>query len=138
MTKPPEAITELLARLDAAEADAARYRWVRHRVSGHGSHIDHQHFGFPTSLALRPVGDLMKGSVSQHLDAAIDAARAKGGASVVPACPVCNQQPTFTIDRRVNEWSGFCKHCGVEGSPASSEAEARRLWVAWHHKRHDQ
>ena len=75
----PEAITALLARLDAAEADAARYRWVRHRVSGHGSHLDHQHFGFPTSLALRPVGDLMKGSVSQHLNDAIDAVRAKDG-----------------------------------------------------------
>ena len=52
-----------------------------------------------------------------------------------PACPVCQARPEFSLDSRVGEWSGRCKHCGVEGSPAPTEAEAIRKWIAWHHKR---
>ena len=54
-----------------------------------------------------------------------------------PACPVCSATPTFSLDVRVNEWSGQCKHCGVEGSPATTEAEAKQKWIVWHHKRSD-
>lgn len=56
---------------------------------------------------------------------------------VEPACPVCSRTPTFEHDRRTGEWAGRCKHCAVEGHAASTETEARRLWVAWHHKRSD-
>jgi hypothetical protein len=59
----------------ALHRDAARYRWLRARVSGHralGS-ARPASFGFPTSIGLPPIGDIMKGSVAQHLDAAIDA-----------------------------------------------------------------
>jgi hypothetical protein len=56
---------------------------------------------------------------------------------VQPACPVCNQTPVFEHDRRTGEWAGRCKHCGVEGRAATTETEARRLWIAWHHKRSD-
>ena len=54
---------------------------------------------------------------------------------VEPACPVCHATPIFSLDRRVHEWSGQCKRCGVEGSPATTEAEAKRLWIVWHHKK---
>jgi transcription elongation factor Elf1 len=54
---------------------------------------------------------------------------------VEPACPVCHATPIFSLDRRVNEWSGQCKHCGVEGSPATTEAEAKQKWIVWHNKR---
>jgi hypothetical protein len=54
---------------------------------------------------------------------------------VEPACPVCHAAPIFSLDRRVNEWSGQCKRCGVESSPATTEAEAKRKWIVWHHKR---
>jgi hypothetical protein len=54
-----------------------------------------------------------------------------------PACPVCSATPTFSLDVRVNEWSGQCKRCGVEGSPTTTEADAKRLWIVWHHKRSD-
>jgi hypothetical protein len=56
---------------------------------------------------------------------------------VEPACPVCHATPIFSLDRRVHEWSGQCKHCGVEGSPATTEAEAKQKWIVWHHKRSD-
>ena len=52
-----------------------------------------------------------------------------------PACPVCSATPTFSLDVRVNEWSGQCKRCGVEGSPTTTEADAKRLWIVWHHKK---
>jgi hypothetical protein len=51
-----------------------------------------------------------------------------------PACPVCQRTPTFTFDRRVGEWSGFCRYCAVEGSPAPTEKEAIQKWIALHHK----
>jgi hypothetical protein len=56
---------------------------------------------------------------------------------VEPACPVCSQTPVFEHDRRTGEWAGHCKNCAVEGSAATTETEARRLWIAWHHKRSD-
>jgi hypothetical protein len=66
-----------------------------------------------------------------------DALATAGQQPVEPACPVCNRTPVFEHDRRVAEWSGHCKHCAVEGPTATTEEEARRLWIVWHHKRSD-
>lgn len=52
-----------------------------------------------------------------------------------PACPVCNGTPVFTLDRRVNEWDGLCKRCGVVGCAASTEEDAKRKWIEWHSKK---
>ena len=62
--------------LERLRADAARYRWLRHRTAGLRDNEGRQYFSFPSMFGLRPVGDLMRGSVGQHLDAAIDAAMA--------------------------------------------------------------
>lgn len=62
---------------DADLRDAERYRWLRSKTSGGYSMP-----GSPASFQLpliRPVGNIMKGSVAQHLDAAIDAARGVAG-----------------------------------------------------------
>ena len=59
---------------EALRRDAERYRWLRRKTSGHRSDGGAQHFGFPTGICLPPVGNIMKGAVCQHLDAAIDAA----------------------------------------------------------------
>jgi hypothetical protein len=72
-------ILDLTAERDALREDAERYRWLRTRVSGHravGSGRPAT-FAFPGPLDLPPIGDIMRGSVAQHLDAAIDAARKK-------------------------------------------------------------
>jgi hypothetical protein len=53
---------------------------------------------------------------------------------VEPRCPVCDRRPEFSFDARVNEWSGHCKYCGIEGSRATTEAESVKKWIAWHHK----
>lgn len=62
--------------------DAQRYRWLRARVSGHRSVNSARPatFAFPGPMALTPVADIMRGSVAQHLDAAIDAAMSDGAA----------------------------------------------------------
>jgi len=57
--------------------DAERYRWIRRKTSGHRSDDGYQYFGFPTGIGLPPIGNIMKGAVCQHLDAAIDAAISK-------------------------------------------------------------
>jgi hypothetical protein len=74
----PTTIRTLLAALDEAQADAARYRWLRGQVWGcrHALGKGPAIFAFPTAKELPPLSDIMKGSVAQHLDAAIDAARA--------------------------------------------------------------
>jgi hypothetical protein len=52
-----------------------------------------------------------------------------------PSCPVCGGAPIFSFDRRVNEWDGYCKRCGVCGLVASTEQEAKRKWIEWHNKK---
>jgi hypothetical protein len=54
--------------------DAERYRWLRYRTKGLLEAAGAQYFAFPYRFDLPPVGDLMRGSVAQHLDNAIDAA----------------------------------------------------------------
>ena len=62
-------------------ADAERYRYLRHWTQGTNIHeqrnnvvMKHGRFILPH---IEPVGDIMRGSVAQHLDEAIDAAVAK-------------------------------------------------------------
>jgi hypothetical protein len=62
-----------LARPEDA-LDAARYRWLRNRTSGQRNASGHGYFEFPKRPQLNPLRDLMRGSVAQHLDEAIDAA----------------------------------------------------------------
>lgn len=67
---------------DAADAhDAARYRWLRRHTRGTRDTRGRQEFELPDP---HPIGNIMQGSVAQHLDAAIDAARysKKGGAAL--------------------------------------------------------
>ena len=67
----PARIARLLDRLEAAEADAGRYRWLRAGTRGQQDARRRQEFELPDP---HPLGDIMRGSVAQHLDAAIDAA----------------------------------------------------------------
>ena len=69
--------TALQDALKAVVEDAERYRWLRAQVTGHRavSSARPATFAFPGPMALPPIGDIMRGSVAQHLDAAIDAAR---------------------------------------------------------------
>jgi hypothetical protein len=65
-------------RTDAATVaqlreDAERYRWLRAWTTGQSDARGRQAFALPDP---HPLGNIMRGSVSQHLDAAIDAARA--------------------------------------------------------------
>lgn len=69
----------VLAALDEAQQDAARYQWLRYRTMGLRDNEGRQYFGFPSMFGLRPVTNIMQGGVGQHLDAAIDAARASAG-----------------------------------------------------------
>ena len=71
----PEVLRATLRASEYAK-NAERYCWLRARVSGHralGS-ARPATFAFPGTMALPPLGDIMIGSVAQHLDAAIDAA----------------------------------------------------------------
>jgi hypothetical protein len=63
------------AELDAQRKDAERYRKLRALVRGerHLGTGHNQGFAFPSRFELPPLGDIMRGSVVQHLDAAIDA-----------------------------------------------------------------
>lgn len=58
----------------ALRKDAERYRKLRARVRGerHLGTGHNQGFAFPSRFELQPLADIMRGSVSQHLDAAID------------------------------------------------------------------
>lgn len=60
-------------------ANAERYRWWRAQIQGVralGS-ARPAHFGYPSTMALPPVrGDIMRGSVAEHFDHAVDAAMA--------------------------------------------------------------
>jgi hypothetical protein len=78
MAEAADEITRLRAQVAALEGDAGRYRWLREHVSGHRavSSARPATFAFPGPMVLTPLGDIMRGSVAQHLDAAIDAALA--------------------------------------------------------------
>ena len=54
-----------------AEKDAERYRWVRSGTCGDRDSRGRMEFHLPDP---HPLGNIMKGSVAQHLDAAIDSA----------------------------------------------------------------
>ena len=58
------------------QRDAARWQKLRSMVRGerHTGTGHNQGFAFPSRFELPPLGDIMRGSVAQHLDAAIDAA----------------------------------------------------------------
>lgn len=58
------------ARITELEANAARYLWFRDTTIGVREANGHYRFGIPTPRAL---ANIMRGSVAQHLDAAIDA-----------------------------------------------------------------
>lgn len=74
MLTNPDTLRRILDRLEAAEKDAARYRWLQYRTAGLRDNEGRAYFSFPSMFGLRPVSDIMRGSVAQHLDAAIDAA----------------------------------------------------------------
>lgn len=62
---------------DANKKDAERYRWIRSKTQGlRGTFPKDFCFLFPSIL---PLGNVMKGSVAQYLDEAIDAAIAAEG-----------------------------------------------------------
>lgn len=75
---------ELRAQVAALEVDAGRWRGLRAMVRGerHLGTGHNQGFAFPSRFELPPLSDILRGSVAQHLDAAIDAALAarKGAA----------------------------------------------------------
>lgn len=64
-------IEQLRRELGEARKDAERYRHIRQHVHGEHYGLTSQCFVFdwPT-----PLSNVMRGSVAQHLDAAIDAA----------------------------------------------------------------
>jgi len=72
---------EGIARL---RKDAERYNWLQRRTCGLRDNSGRQYFGFPSMFGLPPVGNVMMGSVGQHLDAAIDAQMVADGAVVLP------------------------------------------------------
>lgn len=62
------------AEIERLRADAERYRYIRNWTRGEQNHNGRKqqfNFDFP-----KPLSNVMQGSVSQHLDAAIDASRA--------------------------------------------------------------
>lgn len=66
-------------RARAFQKDAERYRWLRAQVQGVRA-LDSARpaqFGYPSAMVLPPVrGDIMRGSVAEHFDHAVDAAMA--------------------------------------------------------------
>ena len=62
------------AELEALRKDAERYRWLRAETSGIADARGRQEFVFPDP---HPLDNILRGSVAQHLDAAIGAAMAK-------------------------------------------------------------
>lgn len=67
-------IDEVLAlkvdELDTLRKDAERYRWLRANTHGEQDARGRQEFCMPDP---HPQANIMRGSVAQHLDAAIDA-----------------------------------------------------------------
>lgn len=72
MTLRVEALT---AECDALRVDAERYQWLRSLTRGHqGACFDQMWFLLPDVKRIQGQ-NIMQGSVAQHLDKAIDAAR---------------------------------------------------------------
>ena len=71
-----------IAELESLRKDAERWRKLRAMVRGERSSESARpaHFAFPTHMELTPLADIMRGSVAQHLDAAIDAAMSDAAA----------------------------------------------------------
>jgi len=72
----------LIDEIAALRKDAERWRKLRAMVRGErqlGS-ARPAAFAFPSIMELPPLADIMRGSVAQHLDAAIDALPAVGAA----------------------------------------------------------
>lgn len=87
-TMQPKELWDLVAQaaIDASteaatadRVDAERYRWLRRHTTGQSDKRGRQEFALPDP---HPLSNIMKGSVSQHLDAAIDAARSQAGQQV--------------------------------------------------------
>jgi hypothetical protein len=77
LTAQAATIAQLEARLREAEADVRRYQYIQRWTRGERNHNGRKqqfNFDFPP-----PLGNVMQGSVAQHLDAAIDAAIAAHG-----------------------------------------------------------
>lgn len=71
---PPQNWTTRAAdEIAALRKDAERYRWLRAQVRGARDERGRQEFDMPDP---HPLGDIMRGSVAQHFDAAVDAAMA--------------------------------------------------------------
>lgn len=71
MTDPNKQMDDILAELEGIRRDAERYRWLRHRTGAVRAPNGIQEFKFPALWDTE--ANLLKGSVAQHLDAAIDA-----------------------------------------------------------------
>lgn len=68
------------ARLRERDEDAERYRWLRSRVQGQRDELAPQGQDFVLEPPnVMPGQNIMQGSVAEHLDNAIDAARNAGG-----------------------------------------------------------
>jgi hypothetical protein len=64
-------LAERDAEIERLRVDARRYRWLRNRTRGVRDSRGRMEFDMPDP---HPLGNIMQGSVAQHLDAAIDAA----------------------------------------------------------------
>lgn len=64
-------VARLTRENEGLAKDAARYAWLRSLTIGRRDECGAKRFALPN---IETVGDIMKGSVAQHLDSAIDAA----------------------------------------------------------------
>lgn len=69
--RPNNAVLVPASELRELQEDAARYRWIRSNARGKVDGRGRQEFDLPDP---HPLGNIMRGSVAQHLDAAIDSA----------------------------------------------------------------
>ena len=93
----------------------AMVRGERHLGTGHN-----QGFAFPSRFELHPLGDIMRGSVAQHLDAAIDAMPAAGDDAESPDTKM--KQVTLAITEYHQALSDRA-HGGVAASVALSKIQ---------------
>ena len=69
---------DLRKEVEASRADAGRYRWIRTHTMGERDDLRVPQFYLP-SVETLPGVNIMRGSVAEHLDAAVDAAMNGGG-----------------------------------------------------------
>lgn len=67
-------IDNTIETFDEIQQDAVRYQWIRQHTSGKQDQRGRQEFVLPDPY---PLTNIMRGSVAEHLDAAIDAAISK-------------------------------------------------------------